>query len=91
MAIDIHLRGSDVVVALTGLDRIFALKRRLAIPKDRITGVDVTKRKDLESEARPSWLRMPGAQRDHAAERDQHSRVDLFQMLLDRNIQQAGT
>lgn len=32
-----------------------------------------------------------GAQRDHAAQRDQHSRVDLFQMLLDRNIQQAAT
>lgn len=32
-----------------------------------------------------------GAQRDHAAERNQHSRVDLFQMLLDRNIQEAST
>lgn len=29
------------------------------------------------------------AQRDHAAERDQHHRVDLFQMLLDRNTQEA--
>jgi site-specific recombinase XerD len=29
------------------------------------------------------------AQRDHAAERDQHHRVDLFQMLLDRNTQKA--
>lgn len=29
------------------------------------------------------------AQRDHAAERDQHARVDLFKMLLDRNAQQA--
>ena len=29
------------------------------------------------------------AQRDHAAERDQHHRVDLFQMLLDRNAQEA--
>jgi site-specific recombinase XerD len=29
------------------------------------------------------------AQRDHAAERDQHARVDLFQMLLERNNQQA--
>ncbi len=27
------------------------------------------------------------AQRDHAAERDQHHRVDLFQMLIDRNNQ----
>ena len=27
------------------------------------------------------------AQRDHAAERDQHHRVDLFQMLIDRNQQ----
>ena len=32
-----------------------------------------------------------GAQRDHAAQRDQHSRVDLFQMLLDRNTQAAAT
>ncbi len=32
-----------------------------------------------------------GAQRDHAAERDQHARVDLFQMLLDRNTQAAAT
>ncbi|MCP4957785.1 MAG: tyrosine-type recombinase/integrase [Actinomycetia bacterium] len=31
------------------------------------------------------------AQRDHATERDQHHRVDLFQMLLDRNTQQAQT
>jgi integrase len=30
------------------------------------------------------------AQKDHAAQRDQHNRVDLFQMLLDRN-QQAAT
>jgi site-specific recombinase XerD len=29
------------------------------------------------------------AQRDHAAERDQHARVDLFKMLLDRNAQEA--
>jgi hypothetical protein len=27
------------------------------------------------------------AQRDHAAQRDQHHRVDLFQMLIDRNQQ----
>jgi hypothetical protein len=27
------------------------------------------------------------AQRDHAAARDQHHRVDLFQMLIDRNQQ----
>jgi site-specific recombinase XerD len=27
------------------------------------------------------------AQRDHAAERDQHARADLFQMLLDRNTE----
>ena len=30
------------------------------------------------------------AQRDHAAARDQHHRVDLFQMLLDRNTQEAS-
>lgn len=29
------------------------------------------------------------AQRDHAAARDQHHRVDLFQMLLDRNAHEA--
>jgi len=29
------------------------------------------------------------AQRDHAAHRDQHHRVDLFQMLIDRNQQAA--
>lgn len=29
------------------------------------------------------------AQRDHAAERDQHARVDLFRMLLNRNAQEA--
>lgn len=29
------------------------------------------------------------AQRDHAAQRDQHHRVDLFQMLLDRNNQET--
>jgi integrase len=29
------------------------------------------------------------AQKDHAAQRDQHNRVDLFQMLLDRNQQAA--
>ena len=31
------------------------------------------------------------AQRDHAAQRDQHARVDLFQMLIDRNLQTATT
>ncbi len=31
------------------------------------------------------------AQRDHAAARDQHHRVDLFQMLLDRNAHEAQT
>jgi hypothetical protein len=25
------------------------------------------------------------SQRDHAAQRDQHQRVDLFQMLINRN------
>jgi hypothetical protein len=30
-------------------------------------------------------------ERDHATERDQHARVDLFQMLLDRNTQTAAT
>jgi hypothetical protein len=30
------------------------------------------------------------AQRDHAAQRGQHARVDLFQMLLDRNLQEAA-
>jgi hypothetical protein len=29
------------------------------------------------------------AQKDHAAQRDQHHRVDLFQMLIDRNQQTA--
>lgn len=29
------------------------------------------------------------AQKDHAAQRDQHQRVDLFQMLIDRNQQTA--
>ena len=29
-------------------------------------------------------------QRDHAADRDQHHRVDLFQMLLDRNAKEAS-
>ena len=31
------------------------------------------------------------AQRDHAAQRDQHNRVDLFQMLLERNQREATT
>ena len=31
------------------------------------------------------------AQRDHALERDQHHRVDLFQMLIDRNHQEAAS
>lgn len=31
------------------------------------------------------------AQRDHAQARDQHARVDLFQMLLDRNQKEART
>ena len=30
------------------------------------------------------------AQQDHAAQRDQHHRADLFQMLLDRNQQAAS-
>lgn len=30
-------------------------------------------------------------QRDHAARRDQHARVDLFEMLINRNNQQAQT
>ncbi|MEX1092138.1 MAG: tyrosine-type recombinase/integrase [Acidimicrobiia bacterium] len=35
----------------------------------------------------PTFEPVLRAQRDHAAERDQHHRVDLFQMLLDRNQQ----
>ena len=31
------------------------------------------------------------AQRDHAADRDQYHRVDLFQMLIDRNTQEAAS
>jgi len=35
----------------------------------------------------PSFQPVLQAQRDHAADRDQHHRVDLFQMLLDNNQQ----
>jgi integrase len=35
----------------------------------------------------PSFEPVLEAQRDHAAEQDQHHRVDLFQMLIDRNQQ----
>ncbi len=37
----------------------------------------------------PTFNPVLQAQRDHAAERDQHHRVDLFQMLLNRNQQAA--
>lgn len=61
MAIDIKVRDDEVVVALTGFDRILALKSRLAMRRDRISAVEVMKRAELKPEARPSWLRMPGA------------------------------
>ncbi|MEX1249160.1 MAG: integrase, partial [Acidimicrobiia bacterium] len=35
----------------------------------------------------PTFEPVLRAQRDHAAERDQHHRVDLFQMLIDNNQQ----
>jgi integrase len=37
----------------------------------------------------PSFDPVLRAQRDHAADRDQHTRADLFQMLLDRTAEQA--
>ena len=37
----------------------------------------------------PSFGPVLQAQRDHAADRDQHTRADLFQMLLDRTAEQA--
>lgn len=57
MAIHVSV-GSDIVeVGLSGWDRVFALKSRLDIPRDRITGVSVVDRSEV---GWPPVLRAPG-------------------------------
>ena len=59
MAIRLRWSGDLVVVSLSGLDRLFAIKGRLDIPKSHITGVEVMPRKAVP--ATPgTWLRAPG-------------------------------
>jgi hypothetical protein len=59
MAIRLQLSGDVVVVSLSGLDRLFALKGRLDIPKSHITGVEVMPRKAVPPTP-GTWLRAPG-------------------------------
>jgi hypothetical protein len=59
MAIRLQPRGDVVMVSLTGLNRLFALKGRLDIPKGHITSVDVMPRKSVPPSP-GTWLRAPG-------------------------------
>jgi hypothetical protein len=49
-----------VVVSLSGLDRLFAFKGRLDIPKSYITTIDVMPRKAVPPMP-GTWLRAPGS------------------------------
>lgn len=57
MGIDVTVGQDSVNVELSGWDRIFALKSRLTIPRDRITGVSVVHRSEV---GWPPALRAPG-------------------------------
>jgi hypothetical protein len=59
MAIRLQLERDLVVVSLSGLARVLAVKGRLDIPRSRITSVEVMPRKDVPS-TRGTWLRAPG-------------------------------
>ena len=57
MAIEVTVGSDAVEVELSGWDRIFALKSRLAVPRDRITAVSVVHRSEV---GWPPALRAPG-------------------------------
>ena len=59
MAIRLQPEGDVVVVSLTGLNRIFAIKGRLDITKSHITSVEVMPRKAVPPTP-GTWLRAPG-------------------------------
>lgn len=60
MAIDIEVSGDLVVVSLTGKDRLFAFKRRLNIPAEKIGSVEVLPKSEVPP-GKGIWLRLPGS------------------------------
>lgn len=52
MAVEVRQTSDRVVVSLSGLDRIFALKGRLDIPKPRIIAVEVLERRKVPYESK---------------------------------------
>jgi hypothetical protein len=59
MSIRVSCSSDAVVVSLTGLDRLFALKTRLDIPESRIASVEVMSRTSVPPTP-GTWLRHPG-------------------------------
>ena len=59
MSIRIRLSGDLVVVSLSGLAQLFALKGRLDIPTGHIMSVEVMSRTDVPRTP-GTWLRAPG-------------------------------
>lgn len=57
MAIEVTVGIDTVEVELSGWDRVFALKSRLSIPRDRIIGVSVVDRSEV---GWPPAVRAPG-------------------------------
>ena len=59
MAIRLASKGDLIVVSLSGVDRIFALRGRLDIPRSHVTTVEVMPRISVPPTP-GTWLRAPG-------------------------------
>ncbi len=59
MAVECSLQGDDLVVTLTGWDRVLSLKSRLRVPLSAISGVESKHRSEIKR-LPGRWLRLPG-------------------------------
>lgn len=58
MPIEVTSEPNRIVIELSGIAVIGAMRRRVEIPTDRITSVSVRPRKEVK--VGKAWLRMPG-------------------------------
>ena len=59
MGLNISQIGDSIVVRLDPLDALFAIKRRLDIPRSHVESVDVVERADIRHTS-GTWVRAPG-------------------------------
>lgn len=59
MGVSVSPAGDSIVIELDPIDAVFAVKRRLDIPRSHVVAVEVLDRSDVPS-TEGTWLRAPG-------------------------------